>query len=123
MPSTADLYIRIYEVVQKIPVGYVSTYGAIAGAIGVRSGARVIGYALNHLILHSPPPHVTEILTPYTLTTVPAHRVVNRLGQLTGRGYFPGNTMAEALQSEGVSFIEPYTVDIKKHFWDPETHL
>lgn len=123
MSSSSDLYIRIYKVVQKIPIGYVSTYGAIAGAVGVRSGARVVGYALNHLILHSLSHHDSEIQNPYTLSTVPAHRVVNRLGQLSGRGYFPGNKMVEALQSEGVSFNEPYTVDIKKHFWDPEIHL
>lgn len=119
MSEKSDLYFRIYEVVKNIPVGFVTTYGAIAGAVGVRSGARVVGYALNHLILQSPPNDDSAAKNTYSLWTVPAHRVVNRLGQLSGRGYFPANTMVEALQSEGISFIEPYTVDIKKHFWDP----
>lgn len=106
--TLSDLYLRIYEIVSKIPAGYVTTYGAIAEAVGVRSGARVVGYALNQLV-HSPE----------ALNIIPAHRVVNRLGQLTGRGYFPGNMMAEALESEGVTFIEPYCVDLKKHLWEP----
>ncbi len=108
-----DLYMRIYEVVSRIPSGRVTTYGAIAGAVGVRSGARVVGYALNHLLLN-----------PEAMNSIPAHRVVNRLGQLTGRGYFPGNSMVEALESEGVTFSEPYCIHLKKHYWDPVTqHL
>lgn len=103
-----DLYHRIYRVVRQIPSGYVTTYGAVAAAVGIRSGARVVGYALNQLVL-----------SPEALSSVPAHRVVNRLGQLTGRGYFPGNSMLEALESEGVKFVEPYCVDLKKHYWEP----
>lgn len=103
-----DLYHRIYRVVCQIPSGYVTTYGAVAAAVGIRSGARVVGYALNQLVL-----------SPEALNSIPAHRVVNRLGQLTGRGYFPGNSMLEALESEGVTFVEPYCVDLKKHYWEP----
>lgn len=110
MPPS-DLYPRIYDVVSQIPGGRVSTYGAIAGYIGLRSGARVVGYALNNLNLQDPG------------LEVPAHRVVNRLGQLTGRSHFPGDSMRERLEQENVIFTEDYTVDINEHFWDPQTDL
>lgn len=105
MNESEDLYEKVYRVVEQIPAGKVTTYGAIAGYIGVRSGARMVGYALNNSIKSG--------------RDIPAHRVVNRLGQLTGRAYFPEDTMRERLIQEGVKFIEEYTVDIKKHFWDP----
>jgi methylated-DNA-protein-cysteine methyltransferase-like protein len=88
-------------------MGKVTTYGAIAGYLGVQSGARMVGYALTNHQLHD------------TGYQIPAHRVLNRLGQLTGRAYFEGDTMRERLQQEGISFVEEYTVDIEKHFWDP----
>ncbi|MDX1617148.1 MAG: MGMT family protein [Balneolaceae bacterium] len=100
---TDDFYERVYEIVGRIPKGRVTTYGAIAGYLGVASGARMVGYALNRS--HS--------------ANIPAHRVLNRLGQLTGRAHFPDDTMRERLEQEGVSFVEEYTVDIEKHFWDP----
>jgi len=102
-----DFYSRVYKVVESIPPGRVTTYGAIAGHLGVKSGARMVGYALNQLIQLRTDKHY------------PAHRVVNRLGQLTGRGYFPDDTMRERLEQEGVTFTDEYTVDIKNHFWDP----
>jgi methylated-DNA-protein-cysteine methyltransferase-like protein len=104
---SSDFYRKVYEVVEDIPTGKVTTYGAIARSLGVASGARTVGYALNQLINESG----TE--------KVPAHRVVNRLGQLTGRAWFPDDTMRERLEQEGVLFKEEYTVDIEKHFWDP----
>ena len=67
----------------------------------------MVGYALNQLISSSEHKHY------------PAHRVVNRLGQLTGRAYFPDDTMRERLEQEGVTFTEEYMVDIQNHFWDP----
>jgi len=103
-----DFYFGVYEVVVKIPFGRVTTYGAIARHLGVESGARMVGYALNNLV-HNPGGE-----------KVPAHRVVNRLGQLTGRGWFPGDSMRERLQQEGVEFTEDYTVNIEKHFWSPD---
>ena len=102
-----DFYSRVYEIVESVPTGRVTTYGAIAGHLGVKSGARMVGYALNQLIISSGHKHY------------PAHRVVNRLGQLTGRGYFPGDTMRERLRQEGVLFTEEFTVNLDKHFWDP----
>lgn len=105
--SPSDFYERVYEVVAKIPKGKVTSYGAIAGYLGARSSARVVGYAMNNS--HS-----------YRLGyDLPAHRVLNRLGQLTGRAYFEGDTMRERLEQEGIEFKEEYTVDMEKHFWDP----
>jgi|SRR5680860_283725 len=101
--SKKDFYDRVYELVAQIPKGKVTTYGAIAGHLGVRSGARMVGYALNNAAGKG----------------IPAHRVVNRLGQLTGRHHFADDTMRERLQQEGIQFTEEFTVDIEKHFWDP----
>ncbi|CAN5460925.1 MGMT family protein [soil metagenome] len=98
-------YEKVYDITEQIPYGKVTTYGAIAAVAGVKSGARMVGYALNNYITSG--------------RSIPAHRVVNRLGQLTGRGYFQDDTMREKLQQEGVTFLSEFTVDIEKHFWDP----
>ncbi|WP_018126313.1 MGMT family protein [Balneola vulgaris] len=105
--STQDFYNRVYEIVSKIPEGKVTTYGAISAYLGVESGARMVGYALNNYLAKDLGYHI------------PAHRVVNRLGQLTGRAYFEGDSMRERLEQEGIVFKSPYTVDIDLHFWDP----
>lgn len=103
-----DFYLQVYEVVVQIPVGKVCTYGAIARYLGVESGARMVGYAMNNY-------------QSYNLGyEIPAHRVVNRLGQLTGRHHFEGDTMRERLQQENITFIDEYTVDMNSHFWQPE---
>jgi methylated-DNA-protein-cysteine methyltransferase-like protein len=99
-----DYYKRVYEVVAEIPTGKITTYGTIARYLGIASGARMVGYALNN---------ATEL-------DIPAHRVVNRNGELTGRAHFPGDTMRERLEQEGVTFLDEYRVDIEKHFWSPE---
>ncbi len=109
--SRADFYRKVYDVVAEIPTGKVTSYGAIARCLGVASGARMVGYALNSLIRDEQGGRY------------PAHRVVNRLGQLTGRAHFPGDSMRERLEQEGVEFSEEYTVNIEKHFWDPAEHL
>lgn len=98
-----DYYERVYNVVAKIPEGKVSTYGAIAQFLGITSGARMVGYALNNSADKK----------------IPAHRVVNRNGELTGRAYFPDDTMRERLQQEGITFVDDYQIDIEAHFWDP----
>lgn len=98
-----DYYDRVHEVVAKIPTGKVTTYGAIAQYLGIKSGARMVGYALNNS----------------GETNIPAHRVVNRNGELTGRAHFAGDTMRERLQQEGIIFVDDYQVDIENHFWDP----
>lgn len=101
--SRDDFYERVFDVVARIPKGKVTTYGAIASYLGVASGARMVGYALNGSGKEN----------------IPAHRVLNRLGELTGRIHFPDDTMRERLQQEGVTFVDEYTVDIDRHFWDP----
>ena len=106
--SKQDFYIKVYKVVAQIPFGRVTSYGAIAKHLGVRSGARMVGYALNNY-------------KKYDLEfDIPAHRVLNRLGQLTGRAYFDGDTMRERLEQENIEFVDDYTVDMNQYFWDPE---
>lgn len=107
MANKSDFYERVYEVVARIPKGKVTTYGAIANCLGVASGARMVGYALNNYLSHE------------LGYQIPAHRVVNRLGHLTGRAYFEGDTMRERLEQEQIEFIEEYRVNIEKHFWKP----
>jgi methylated-DNA-protein-cysteine methyltransferase related protein len=110
-PKSSDFYSRVYKVVAQIPEGKVTNYGAIAKYLGVESGARMVGYALNNYLsgkLEFP---------------IPAHRVVNRIGYLTGRAYFDGDTMRERLQQEKIVFIDEFQVDMKLHFWDPQVEL
>lgn len=101
-----DLFDKIFEIVKKIPEGKVTTYGHIARAVGIGMSARMVGWALNSLA--------------YQQTDIPAHRVVNRRGELTGKKYFPTpNYMKELLLSEGITFIGD-AVDLNKHLWIPE---
>ena len=101
-----NVYDLIYEVVRKIPKGRVSTYGSIAAAIGAKSGARLVGYAMNHTAKVKP--------------KVPAHRVVNSSGLLTGKHHFDSPTrMQELLEKEGVKIDKDKVVDFKNLFWDP----
>jgi methylated-DNA-protein-cysteine methyltransferase-like protein len=96
---------RVYQVVRRIPRGRVTTYGRIAGALGSPRSARMVGWALNGT------PHSVDI---------PAHRVVNRNGQLSGAHHFGGpDVMYNLLADEGVGFIDEITVDLAAHLWDP----
>jgi methylated-DNA-protein-cysteine methyltransferase-like protein len=105
-----DFFLRVYEVVKKIPVGRVTTYGAIARCIGSPQSARTVGWAMNSS--HTHPEYV------------PAHRVVNRNGWLTGKHRFGGpRVMQELLESEGVMVEEDRVVDFRGLFWDPNTEL
>lgn len=105
-----NIYDVIYDVVRAIPKGRVSSYGAVAAAIGAKSGARVVGYAMNNC--HGAKPKV------------PAHRVVNRNGLLTGKHHFETETrMEELLKKEGVKVKDDKVVDFEKLFWDPLTEL
>ena len=101
----SDFPTRVYTVVRRIPEGRVTTYGRISRALGAARSARVVGWALNHL-----PPN----------SDVPAHRVVNRNGQLTGAHHFgPPDVMRNLLEDEGVTFIDEITVDLSAHLWEP----
>jgi methylated-DNA-protein-cysteine methyltransferase-like protein len=102
-----DYYQRVYKVVQQIPTGRVTTYGAIARYLGIGSGARMVGYALNKA----------------AETNIPAHRVVNRNGELTGRSHFPDDTMRERLKQENITFLDEYRVDIDRHIWNPNEEM
>jgi methylated-DNA-protein-cysteine methyltransferase-like protein len=101
-----NIYDVIYDIVRCIPRGRVSTYGAVAAAIGLKSGARMVGYAMNNC--------------GHTRPKVPAHRVVNRTGLLTGKHHFnPPDKMQQLLEKEGVKVTDDKVVDFEKKFWDP----
>lgn len=105
-PNYFDL---VYQVVREIPKGRVTSYGAIAHYLGLKSGARMVGYAMN--AAHSVP-------------DVPAQRVVNRLGLLTGKHHFASPTrMQELLEAEGVVVENDQVKDFDQVFWDPEKEL
>lgn len=106
----ADFFDRVYEVVARIPYGRVTSYGAIANFLGVGGSARTVGWALNQTINTDGP-------------DLPCHRVVNRLGQLSGKVHFGPGVMESLLRQEGVRFIDENTVDIDAHFWDPSKEL
>ncbi len=101
-----DLYDQIYDIVRAIPSGKVTTYGHIAAAIGARSGARLVGWALN-AVAHS------------DRLDIPCHRVVNRLGELSGRMHFETPfVMRERLEADNVTFVND-AVDLSRHLWIP----
>ncbi len=104
-----DFFWQVYEVVKLIPEGRVTSYGAIAAYLGLKSSARTVGWALNAC------PHDQFI---------PAHRVVNRNGMLTGKAKFgEPERMAQLLMNEGVEVKDDQVVHFEKHFWDPFKEL
>ncbi len=107
MASDSDNFFeRVYDVARQIPYGKVTSYGAIAKALGAARSARMVGWAMNAS-------HLKE--------DIPAHRVVNRNGVLTGKHHFDGtNLMQQLLESEGVKVKSNQIVDFEKHFWQPE---
>ncbi|MFW6348274.1 MAG: MGMT family protein [Cyclonatronaceae bacterium] len=109
-----DFYERVYAVVAEIPPGRVTSYGAIARYLGTGRSARMVGYALNKSL---------DQQTSGNGPALPCHRVVNRLGQLSGKAYFGPGVMESLLRQEGVAFKEADTVDIGRHFWDPAEAL
>ena len=101
---------QVYEVARQIPKGRVTSYGAIATVLGTKLSARMVGWAMNGAGSAKP--------------KVPAHRVVNRNGMLSGKHHFATPTrMEELLKKEGVRVKNDVIVDFKKHFWDPTTEL
>jgi methylated-DNA-protein-cysteine methyltransferase-like protein len=101
-----DFFKNVHEVVQLIPPGRVTTYGAIAAYLGLKSSARMVGWAL-HETKHQP--------------QIPAHRVVNRQGLLTGKQHFAGHfSMEERLRQEGIQVVNNQVQDFEKIFWSPE---
>ena len=96
----------MFEVVRQIPKGRVTSYGAVAAALGAKSSARMVGWALNGCHLLQP--------------RVPAHRVVNRQGRLTGKSHYdPPEKMQALLEKEGIRVVDDQVVDFASRFWDP----
>jgi methylated-DNA-protein-cysteine methyltransferase-like protein len=111
-----NYFADVHEVVRLVPPGRVTSYGAIAHYLGAKHGSRAVGYALMAANL--------DAATLQKDAPVPAHRVVNRLGQLTGRHHFPTPTaMQERLEAEGVRVEDDIVVEFKKLYWDPAMEL
>lgn len=104
-----NFFERVYEVVRLVPKGRVTSYGAIANFLGAGGSARMVGYAMYDAGKVHPP--------------VPAHRVLNRNGDLTGKHYFGGNLMQQMLESEGVKVENDRVTDFKTLLWDPAKEL
>jgi methylated-DNA-protein-cysteine methyltransferase-like protein len=105
MTTEPSFFLKVYEVVRQIPEGKVTSYGAIAKYLGSPQSSRMVGWAMN---------------AAHSLADVPAHRVVNRKGLLTGKHHFGGGAiMQQLLENEGVLIKEDQIQDFEKYFWDP----
>lgn len=106
--ETLGFFEKVYEVAKQIPYGKVTSYGAIAKYLGAGKSARIVGYAMNGS-------HGKDI---------PAHRVVNRKGLLTGKHHFEGtNLMQQLLESEGIEVVENQIQNLESVYWDPAKEL
>jgi len=106
----SDFFTQVFEVVKQIPPGRVTSYGAIAKYLGTTGSARMVGWAMNASHSHH--------------EFVPAHRVVNRNGLLTGKHHFDNpNAMKELLENEGIKLEEDQIIDFQAKFWDPGKEL
>ncbi len=107
-PETLGFFEKVYQVARQVPYGKVTSYGAIAKYLGVAKSARIVGYAMNGS-------HGKDI---------PAHRVVNRKGLLTGKHHFEGtNLMQQLLESEGIEVIDNQIQNLESVYWDPAKEL
>jgi len=105
-----SFYEQVYLVVRLIPKGRVSSYGAIASYLGSKGSSRMVGYAMNASHSAFPP--------------VPAQRVVNRNGLLSGKFHFgSADLMQQLLENEGVKVVNDKVLDFKNVFWDPSAEL
>lgn len=103
-----NFFERVYAIAREIPYGKVTSYGAIAKALGSGRSARMVGWAMN---------------ASHNMEDVPAHRVVNRNGLLTGKHHFDGtNLMQQLLESEGIKVVDNQIVNMEMHFWQPEIY-
>lgn len=104
-----NFFQKVYAVAQLIPYGRVTSYGAIAKYLGAARSARMVGWAMNGA---------------GSMPDVPAHRVVNKIGLLTGKHHFEGtNLMQQLLESEGIEIRDNQIIDFEKYFWDPWKEL
>jgi methylated-DNA-protein-cysteine methyltransferase-like protein len=107
--SNDNFFEKVYVVARQIPYGKVTSYGAIAKALGTARSARMVGWAMNNC---------------HNIEDVPAHRVVNRKGLLTGKHHFDGtNLMQQLLESEGIVVVDNQIMDFEKVFWTPEVDI
>jgi methylated-DNA-protein-cysteine methyltransferase-like protein len=107
MPQNTSFFERVYEIARKIPEGKVTSYGAIAKCLGSAQSARMVGWAMN---------------ASHNYDDIPAHRVVNRKGLLTGKHHFDGtNLMQQLLENEGIKVVDNQIIDFESHFWEPNT--
>ncbi len=107
--NKTSFFERVYEVVRQIPLGKVTSYGAIANYLGATGSSRMVGWAMNNAS---------------KMEDIPAHRVVNRNGLLTGKHHFPGSrVMEQMLEAEGVEVRDDKVIDFQRHFWDPAKEL
>ena len=107
--SNDNFFERVYTIARQIPYGKVTSYGAIAKALGTARSARMVGWAMNASHKHD---------------DIPAHRVVNRKGLLSGKHHFEGtNLMQQLLENEGIKVVNNQIINFEKHFWEPETSL
>ena len=101
-----NFFEKVYIVARQIPYGRVTSYGGIAKYLGAARSARMVGWAMN---------------ASHSMDDVPAHRVVNRKGMLTGKFHFDGtNLMQQLLENEGVKVVDNQIVDFENYFWDPQ---
>lgn len=109
MSTSDNFFTKVYQVAKLIPFGRVTSYGAIAKYLGAARSARMVGWAMN---------------ASHNMDDIPAHRVVNRKGLLTGKSHFDGtNLMQQLLESEGIKVTENQIQDFEKLFWDPSEEL
>ena len=109
MVKEIGFFEKVYSVVEQIPCGRVTSYGAIAKYLGTPKSARMVGWAMN-----------ASHLNP----KVPAHRVVNRIGMLSGKHHFQGtNLMQQLLESEGINVLDHQVQNFESLFWDPTKDL
>ena len=105
----SNFFQKVYEVVRQIPEGRATSYGAIAKYLGMARSARMVGWAMK---------------ASHGDDTIPAHRVVNRKGMLTGKHHFDGtNLMQQLLENEGIVIVEDQIQDFDTIFWDPKDYL
>lgn len=107
--SKNDFFDKVYNVVRKIPEGKVTSYGAIASYLGAKKSARLVGWAMN---------------ASHGDNSIPAHRVVNRIGLLTGKHHFGGTkVMQQLLENEGIVIKANKIQNLENFFWDPRKRL
>ena len=109
MKESDNFFDKVYNVARKIPFGRVTSYGTIGAYLGSAKSARMVGWAMNKA---------------HNLEDVPAHRVVNKKGLLTGKHHFDGtNLMQQLLENEGIVVIDNQIQDLEKVFWNPSEEL